>query len=477
MDNDKGSDKLAEAIESKFRDMRLEKEVAAYVLRKNISMASMVDAKWFSSTPLATLVSIVQKHKALLSKNIFRRELKRRKLGESGKLYAEILDEVFNVNLKKMSDKGVRLEIDDLLELSESRKILYGIRDIAAQARNGGFAVGDIKATLRELGKPVIAEDAATAGDFLAGFEKRRSVILERGRKRSYGEDVGVLTGIGVFDRMFGGLIAPEFGVVAGQPSVGKTTALTSFAVNAWMSGKCGVFISGEMSKLDVELRMDSAVSDISATDFRLGTLKKSDYGKWGKIVQQERLRKENYLEVLSFPKGFTMNDVEAGVLRIQDRHKRNIDYICLDYINILHPKEAHWQKGSRNWEAQADVIWEFKEFTSEFNIVGWTAGQVVDEAVDVESLQLSHLKYSRAISETAPVVIGLVRTHREEYEHLMELQVLKMRNAQLPSKHIVLRPNFTYGRIHEDVIGAKDMLLHDEDTVPKQPARQRRRG
>ena len=474
MEDDKRSDKLAEAIETKFRDMRLEKEIAAYLLRKNVVMASLVEPEWFSSLPFGTLVSIVQKHKTILSKNMFRRELKHKNLGESGKLYLGILDEVFNVNLAKLNDKSVRIAIDDLLELAESRRVLYGIRDVAVQARNGSFSVQEIKSTLRELGRTITAK-SKSSGDYLARYETRRAVVRERGQKRASGEEVGVLTGIGVFDRMFGGLVDGEFGVIAGQPAIGKTATLLSFAVNAWMSEKSGVFVTGEMPQLDIELRVDAMIARISSTDYRLGSLSKRDYEKWEKAIRSERQRKENYLEVLSFPKGFTLNDVESGVMEIEERHKRKINFICLDYINIVHPKEQHWQKGSRNWESQADVVWEFKEFVAEQNIVGWTAGQVVDEAVDVETLQLSHLKYSRAISETAPVVVGLVRTQREEYEHLMELQILKMRNAKLPNQHIVLRPNLDFGWIHEDVIDVKDMLQMDDELVPKQEAKKKR--
>lgn len=476
MEDDKRSDKLAEAIETKFRDMRLEKEITAYLLRKNVALAPLVEPEWFSSAPLGNLVSIVQKHKTLLSKNTFRREIKRKNLGEQGKVYLGILDEVFNVNLKPMNDKSVRIAVDDLLELSESRRILYGVRDIAVQARNGRFSVVDIKSTLRELGRGLTAK-CKSSGDYLARYETRRTIVRERSRKRSQGEEVGVLTGIGVFDRMFGGLVNGEFGVVAGQPAIGKTATLLSFAVNAWMSGKCGIFVTGEMPQLDIELRIDAMISRISSTDYRLGSLSKRDYETWDKSIRKERQRKQNYLEVVSFPKGFTMSDVDSGVMEIEETHKRKIDFICLDYINIVHPKEQR-QKGSRNWESQADVVWEFKEFVAEQNIVGWTAGQVVDEAVDVETLQLSHLKYSRAISETAPVVVGLVRTQREEYEHLMELQILKMRNAKLPNQHIVLRPNLDFGWIHEDVIDVKDMLQMDDELVPKQSAKKKgRRG
>jgi len=131
------------------------------------------------------------------------------------------------------------------------------------------------------------------------------------------------------------------------------------------------------------------------------------------------------------------------------------------------------------NYEDQVEAVWDFKGFISENNLVGWTAGQVKDEAYDKELYDSQDLKYARAISECAPVIAALIRTEKDIVENRMKLQILKMRNAEPPTRPIALTPRLDIMRIHEDIHvvktlkGRQPMVL---DTKKKtQTARPRR--
>ena len=104
----------------------------------------------------------------------------------------------------------------------------------------------------------------------------------------------------------------------------------------------------------------------------------------------------------------------------------------------------------------------------------------MTDEGVGAEELDLSMLKYSRAISETSPIVVGLVRSEDDEAENILELQTLKMRNAPLPDRSIILRPNLKYMRIHEELVSKKrnflDMKVETKKRKMKSKSEKRRR-
>jgi hypothetical protein len=100
--------------------------------------------------------------------------------------------------------------------------------------------------------------------------------------------------------------------------------------------------------------------------------------------------------------------------------------------------------------------------------VCAWTAGQLKDEAIDSDSLSLKDLKYARAISETSPIVVGLLRGQNEELENVLKLQILKMRNAPLPSREIILHPNLEYSRIHEEVVPRTKNILHLDNSTMK---------
>jgi len=476
---DKGSDKLSEVIESKFRDNDIETEVAAFLVRKNTSMAALVEVEWFGSQLIGDIIALVKDLKAIVSRSSIVRELKKRGASTTDEAtYAAVLDDVFSVDTDRLSEKGVKVAIEDLLTMYESRRIMYSLRDVVSTVRTGTFSLDDVKATLRDLGSPVAVKDNTKAGEYLEGYESRVEVIAERRKLREDGGEVGVLTGIGAFDRLTGGIMRKEFGVIGGRPSIGKTAALASFAVNAWFHDRSVLFVSGEMGKIDIEFRIDSMVAGIPASGFRSGELSDESLKVWERAVRKERGRRENFLEIVSFPKGFDMSDVEAEALRVQDKHKRQLDLVVLDYINILYPINVVRGRASKDWSAQSDAIWEFKDFVADFNdgIAGWTAGQLRDEALESDVLSLGDLKYSRGISETSPVVVGLVRTDKAEVEHTLEMQVLKMRNAKLPDKSIILRPNLEYMRIHEEVLGVKDLRLLGEDMTPRRDRKTKQR-
>ncbi len=135
---------------------------------------------------------------------------------------------------------------------------------------------------------------------------------------------------------------------------------------------------------------------------------------------------------------------------------------VCADYINIMNPIRG----GRWSWEDQAESVWDFKGFISEHNLVGWTAGQVKDEAYEKEVYDAQDLKYARAISECAPVIVALIRTAKDIVDKRMKFQILKMRNAELPKKPIVLSPRFDIMRIHENVSEIKTLRGRQADVL-----------
>jgi len=472
-----GMSKLDKTVEMQFRDTELETEVVAYVTRKDSAPVNGIKPEWFSSGILANLVFIVQELKTPLSRTAVMRELKKRQLlGDDVKTYRAVLDEVFEVDVDSLKRKSVDVAIEDILEMSEARKILYGVKELATSFTSGKATLDDTKAELRTLGRPVSVDDSTVSGNYLDGYEERVEVVLARAEKYAAGEDIGVPTGIEHFDSLTGGLLPTEFGVIGGRPGIGKTVTLQSFLTSAWVRGKNCFFVTGEMSKLDLEFRMDAQLAGIMAKSFRHGALKDKDFKAWANMIKRERKSRANFLEIQSFSRGFTMEDVESAAERVQDKYKMPIDCVCIDYLNIISPKVQSKYKSSRSWDAQGDVIWEVKEFYADFNggISGWTAGQLVDAALDADILSLGDLKYSRAISETAPIVVGLVATEDSELDHTMEMQILKLRNVKVPDEYIVLRPNLERMLIHEEIIGVKDLLLMDDVTTPK---RTKKRG
>ena len=410
---------------------------------------------------------------------ISKKNIKNKKMIKKGEypLYLESINNIYKINVTKINEKAMNLDIDTLIELYEGRIIITGIKDIVTNIKQ--YSVDDIRSKLKLISIGVKQKEEIKGGNYVDGIEERISAIEEKQKILTEGGSVGIPTGIQAFDLLSGGLIKPEFGVIAGQPSVGKSATLGSFGLMAYKNNYNVLIVTGEMPKIDMEFRIDSDLAGISSSKFRFGNISKKEIRRWRSVITEQREEHNNFLEVVSFPRHFTASDIEAYATQIQDHYEQSIDLICLDYLNIMGAIDSR-SNSSKDWKEQAEVVWDVKELCSNLNggTCLWTAGQIKDEAIDADALSLEDLKYARAIAETAPVVVGLVRSQDDEAEKIIELQVLKMRNAKLPSKSIILRPNLEFMRINEEIVPTvKDLALMDLDVKPRPVKKHRKRG
>jgi len=475
--------KVNDAIELRFRNLDLEYQLAAYVTLKSPNLAVSLSPSWFSVVLLGHLVKLVKGSRApFTSIDSVLHELKVAKLikKDGADPYRIMLKKLFGIDLSRISDKSAMVLTRQLYELAESRRVLLGIQPIVKNIQN--FDLKKAKLIMKDLSRLSEIHAERLSGEYLEDYEKRVELIQEKLSAPEEGKTIGIPTGFDSFDRIIGGVMPGEFGIIAGKPGIGKTAALLSIATHAWLLGKSVLFASGEMSKDLIEFRLDSALAGISSNRFRTGELDSNDWKLWESAIKQFRLTQQSFLEVSTFTRHFTITEIEAELVRVQEKWGKKVDLICIDYINIMDPTSPV-KNGDNNksWGSQADVVWEVKALASEVNdgIALWSAGQITDAAFEKATLELDDVKYSRAISETAPIVVGLVQTQDDVLENRIQFQVLKMRNAPRMEQALFLHPNLDIMRIHDAVVTKRDLMSLSNDVVPeklKQPKEYKKR-
>jgi replicative DNA helicase len=466
--------KVNDAIELRFRNLELEYQLAAYVTLKSPNLAVSLSPSWFSVALLGHVVGLVKGSRAAFTSiESALHELRVAKLVKKDGLepYRSLLKKLFATNTSKLGDKNAMVLARQLYELAESRRCLQGIQGIVRNIKD--FDLKKAKLTMKDLSRSVEIHAEKLTGEYLEDYEKRVELIQERLSAPEEGKTIGIPTGFDSFDRIIGGVMPGEFGVVAGKPGIGKTAALLSFATHAWLLGKSVLFCSGEMSKDLIEFRLDSSLAGIPSKRFRTGELETADWKVWESAIKQFRLTQQSFLEVTTFTRHFTTTEIEAELVRVQEKWGRKVDLICVDYINIMDPASPLKNgDSSKSWGSQADVVWEVKALASEVNegIAMWSAGQIRDEAFDKDTLELDDVKYSRAISETAPIVVGLVQTQDDILENRIQFQVLKMRNAPRMEQALFLHPNLDIMRIHDAVVTKRDLMALSDDVAHEKP-------
>ena len=452
---------------SDFRDIEIEYQLLAYFLREDPSMLGVTKREWFSDILLQDIYTVLDDLRIVISRAMILNELRDRKMmskSEKG-LFDEALDQLFDVNIAPITAKTVRHMCRQLLRLFESRKVLSACGKVIGSIRQ--FDLDASKKSLAEVSKEVQIRDVENAVLYLDHYEHRKKVMIEKEEVRDSAEDgqAGIRTGIYTFDRLTGGIMPKEFGVIAGVTGVGKTAALISFGVAAYEEGYSVMIGSGEMSVDELAFRVDSRLTRIHGMKFRKAELDESDYKRWDDTIVKYRATKDNVLFLSSYGRRFTIEDFENDKRRVEEETGQRITVAFLDYINIVEPVV----RGRSDWKDQSGAVWDFKGFCSEHNLSGWTAGQVVDDAYDKELYDASDLKYARAISEAAPIIVGLIQTDKDLIEGRMKFQVIKMRNATPPKHPIKLTPNLAVMQLNEEIRKSKTLSGMTGDSIDVQ--------
>jgi replicative DNA helicase len=235
--------------------------------------------------------------------------------------------------------------------------------------------------------------------------------------KKAYEKDsnvVGIETNFRDLDQKLGGLHNSDLLILAGRPSMGKTSLATNIAFNiakkAHDNGDIDsnvAFFSLEMSAEQLATRILSEQAKISSNDIRRGNLSESDLDN---LVNVSKSILEIPLFIDDTP-AINMATLASRARRIKRKHGLGI--IIIDYLQLLRPA-----KGLRNdgrVQEVSEITQGLKALAKEMNIPILALSQLSRqvEQRDDKKPQLSDLRESGSIEQDSDVVMFIFR---EEY-------------------------------------------------------------
>lgn len=296
-------------------------------------------------------------------------------------------------------------------------------RELLAQSEAKIFSILEQKGT----------GDAATMIDILSEAMLRIDDRINRG-----GGIGGISTGLKELDEKTGGLHDSELVILAARPGMGKTALATTLAENVAMGEKHGVlFVSLEMSRLELAERMLCSRGRINGHSLRGGTLSQSDRRK---LIEASSELSEAPIFIDDAPSR-TMTEIAAVARRLKRRS--NLRLIIIDYLQLIEPDN---QKDPRQ-EQVAKIARRLKGMARELNVPVLCLSQLnrQAEASKDNIPKLSHLRESGAIEQDADIVIFV---HREEYyatneearaEHRGKADIIVAKNRHGPTDTVRL--------------------------------------
>lgn len=149
------------------------------------------------------------------------------------------------------------------------------------------------------------------------------------------GELVGIPTGYADLDKHLCGLAKTDLIIVAGRPSMGKTTCAMNWAEHAALSGKNVLVFSLEMSADQLLMRSTCSIGRISNDRLRKGQLQDDD---WPKLTAAIARIKDKNLTIDDRPM-LTSEQAVSRARKIVRQTGKPLDLIVVDYIQLMADK------------------------------------------------------------------------------------------------------------------------------------------
>jgi replicative DNA helicase len=242
---------------------------------------------------------------------------------------------------------------------------------------------------------------------------------------RQENQGSGVTLGFPVLDHHTNGLRPGELCAVGAFSKVGKTMFLANAAIQARKQGATPLFITLEMSKEEIEDRLDAIYSEVSYNRLTHGELTTQEVFRLRAAQEEFSQLGDLYIE--------RPMEGERTVPHIVSRTRQlGADYLIIDQLSFMDPTGQHRELTSKHAEIVATLKKEIAR-DSAGQIPCLLAVQLNRASLNqAEGVGLQNFANTSVIEQTVDLAIGLSRSRDERANHLMRLDILGARRSEI---------------------------------------------
>jgi replicative DNA helicase len=255
------------------------------------------------------------------------------------------------------------------------------------------------------------------------------------------GEIRGVPTGFTLLDRKTTGLQPGDLVVIAGRPSMGKTTLAVNIAENAAIAkGVPSAIFSMEMSAEQLTLRLISSLGRVNQSHLRTGNFSEED---WSRIQGAMAQLSAAPLFVDETP-ALTPTEVRARARRL--KRERGLGLVVVDYLQLM---QVPGTKENRATEI-SEISRSLKALAKELQIPVVALSQLnraVEQRTDKKPV-MSDLRESGAIEQDSDLILLIYR--EEVYDPntarkgIADIIIAKQRNGPIGEVQLTFLGEYT---------------------------------
>ncbi|MEG2788870.1 MAG: DnaB-like helicase C-terminal domain-containing protein [Romboutsia sp.] len=303
-------------------------------------------------------------------------------------------------NLVAMSQSyAIDTHIDILKDKYLRRKIIKNCTSLFESIGDGK----DINQSLHQFDSKLtkILKDENDYDDSMGSICEKLLAFLEKD------SEIGIRFGVELLDEVIGGLFNGELTTIAARSGVGKTALALQIMLNVASQNKKVLFISREMSNLQIFMRNITKKTGIATKKMKYKDLNEED---WKKILSiMENFNKDNLIYI---------NDKISTIGAIKRRIRQlKPDLVIIDYVQLLNA-EGNLQNRERE---VATLSRELKNITLDFEIPVIQLSQLNDEMKDLRPWGERPMRDSKAIFHDSNNVIYIHEPVAGDLEEAIE--------------------------------------------------------
>lgn len=369
--------------------------------------------------------------------NILIQENNLEKIG--GKLYLEkLIKSTYNT-------KNILAYSDIVRNKSSLRKLIIISKKLIELASN--YKTDNISALIDKAEEKILAisqkyrnrneNDLISISTILTGTIQKIETLFE---SNSY--ITGLPTGFKDLDTLTSGLHSTDLIVIAGRPSMGKTTLAINIAEYIIIKKNIPVLIfSMEMPADQVTMRMLASLGRIDLQRLRTGMLKDTDWPKLSSAISL--LSGKNLF--IDDSGSLTPFDIKSRARKLYKQHK-NLGIIIIDYLQLMHIPELNEYRVAEISEISRSL----KILAKELKVPIIALSQLnrsLEQRIDKRPI-MSDLRESGAIEQDADLIIFIYRdeVYNKSNSNLgiAEIIVAKQRNGPIGTINLTFFGHFS---------------------------------
>ncbi len=342
------------------------------------------------------------------------------------------------------SAANVRAYAEILRERSMLRQLISAGNEIAGGAFNTeGRSAAEL---LDDAERAVfqIAEQGQRAGTGLVPLKSLLPGVIDEidQRHRNDGTPTGLQTGFKDFDGLTTGLQPSDLVIIAGRPSMGKTTFAVNIAENAAIGPQkvATAIYSMEMSADQLAFRMISSLGQVNQTKLRTGKFDEQD---WASINSAVQLMTDAPIFIDDTP-ALSPTELRARARRL--KRQENLGLIVVDYLQLMQVPGAAENRATEISEISRSL----KALAKELSVPVIALSQLnrsVEQRQDKRPV-MSDLRESGAIEQDADLIVFIYR--EEVYvpetprKKMADIILAKQRNGPIGDVTLTFQGEYT---------------------------------